>query len=583
MKKLGTVALVVGLATAACSGQGGGGAVPPMGGQQPVSSMGTGSTRATKSAAAAPSGWASTATQALSVANASDLGALSPSQTITVRLGLQMRNADQLKALVASGQTIDDGAFMSQYAPTTAQVSSVTAYLQNQGFNDVAVEPNNLLISANATVATVEKAFNTSLHSFSLTGGSVFANVEPAYVPQSLAGVVVAVLGLNTAAKVKAAPITPCALGVTSPCVRLDYNPATYWKTYDAGSTPAGSNTTIAVMAEGNVSSVVSDLRLAESHFGLPQVPVSIVQVALASPDTSGIDEWDLDTQSSTGIAGNVKRLYIYTTTSLTDSDIALEYNKWVTQNVAQIGNSSFGECEVSPYLDGSMVVDDEILLEGASHGQTMFASSGDTGSACALIGTNGVPGSGPPLVSYPAASPYVVAVGGTTLLSNADGSYEGEAAWNAGGGGISQFEYSPNWESGVQPVGTTPVGLSFRGVPDVAMDADPDTGADVYIGGQLTFIGGTSLSSPLSAGVYARLQTAHNNVLGFAAPQFYKIYTQNAAGTIQTGPPPTRPYGGFHDVLSGANGIYTALPGYDYTTGLGTFDISAMNATIAK
>ena len=190
-------------------------------------------------------------------------------------------------------------------------------------------------------------------------------------------------------------------------------------------------------------------------------------------------------------------------------------------------------------------------------------------------------------MVEYPAASPYVVAVGGTTLLSNADGSYLGEAAWNAGGGGLSQFEYSPYWESMAQPqsasipvVGGAPV--SVRGLPDIAMDADPNTGADVYVNGSATVIGGTSLSSPLSMGVYARLQSSHNNQLGFAPIAFYKIYAQNPNATqTPAGPPPTELVGGFHDVLTGSNGAYPALPRYDYTTGLGTFDIQAIDAAI--
>ncbi|MEO6912962.1 MAG: S53 family peptidase, partial [Candidatus Baltobacteraceae bacterium] len=569
-----------GLLSASCAGHGG--AVPPVGSSAGQSkTIGAGSTRVA-SVATAPVGWATTATQTFGLANASDLGALAGSTPLTVRLGLQMRNPSQLQSLVASGQTVDNGTFMNEYAPTAQQVAEVTAYLQSQGFSNISAEPDNLLISADATAAVVQKAFDTTLHSFSQNGANVFANIAPAYVPQALSRTVLAVLGLNTAAKVKAAPITGCFVGGTgsAPCVRADYNPSTYWKTYDVGNTPTGSNSTIAVMAEGNVSSIIPDLRIAEKNFGLPQVPASVVQVGLPSPDTAGNDEWDLDTQASTGIAGNVKHLYIYATTSLTDSDIALEYSHWVTQDVAQIGNSSFGECEYAPYLDGSMLVDDEIMLEGAAHGQTMFASSGDTGSFCSVGTPNGVP-AGAPLVEYPAASPYIVAVGGTTLLSNTDGSYEGEASWNAGGGGVSQFEYSPYWEQGIQPTSAS-LPVSVRGVPDVAMDADPNTGADVYVAGTDTVIGGTSLSSPLSAGVYARLQTAHGNRLGFAAPAFYKIYAENpTAGAVVTGPPPTEPIGGFHDILSGANGAYTALPRYDYTTGLGSFDIAQMNAAI--
>jgi subtilase family serine protease len=95
--------------------------------------------------------------------------------------------------------------------------------------------------------------------------------------------------------------------------------------------------------------------------------------------------------------------------------------------------------------------------------------------------------------------------------------------------------------------------------------------------------IGGTSEASPLSMGVYARILSSHPG-LGFAPPHFYHNYQQYEAGeTLVQGPPPTQSYGGFHDIISGTNGAYTAVPGYDYTTGLGTFDIGALNQTIAQ
>jgi subtilase family serine protease len=187
----------------------------------------------------------------------------------------------------------------------------------------------------------------------------------------------------------------------------------------------------------------------------------------------------------------------------------------------------------------------------------------------------------GVPLVEFPATSPYVAAVGGTTLLSNADASYNGEIAWYAGGGGISQFEYSPYWQNPVSPTNNPSVPATFRSVPDVSMDADPNTGAIITINGKPTCCyGGTSLSSPLSMGVWARLETAYGNKLGFALPRLYAKYP--AFGTAPTSIGTlTEMADGFHDILTGANGFYTSLPYYDFTTGMGTFDVSAKKAVI--
>lgn len=588
MKKLSAVALAAGILTASCSGHGGQQVLPSAPG-----SIGSGGTHQNISIAA-PAGWSATATQGVTVANATNLGALAPSQKLTVRVALQAHNLTQLAQTIASGTRLSDAQLMAQYAPTSSEVSQVTSYLQSQGFSNVTVSANHLLVSADGTAANAQKAFNTSLASFSNGGKTVFANTTPALVPSSLGGIAIAVLGLNDAARMASGPTAcfptdPAPSGV--PCVR-SYDARAIQTYYDAGTAPTGANTTVAVMAEGDVSQTVADLAYAEQQQGLAQVPVTVVKVGISSPDTAGVGEWDLDTQSSTGIAGTVKALYLYDTTSLTDSDVANEYSKWESDNLAQVGNSSFGECEYQAYLDGAMRADDQTLMFAAAHGQTMFASSGDTGSSCALAPTNGVPASGPPMVEYPSSSPWVLASGGTTVLSNNDETYLGETAWNAGGGGLSQFENATSWQQPVQLTTGILAAGNLRGIPDVAMAADANSGAYLvystqpvqFINGSCSSpcsIGGTSEASPLSMGVYARMLSAHPS-LGYAPPHYYHNYQQYEPNeTLVQGPPPTESYGGFHDIVTGANGIYTAAPGYDYTTGLGTFDISALNQTI--
>lgn len=519
--------------------------------------------------------WANTHTQAIPLVKAKLLGAVDPSQPLRVSVALQMQNQQALQDLVVQQATpgsanfnryITPAQFDASYAPSQASVSAVQAYLAAAGLTNISVEPNRLFVTASGTAGQIEAAFNTSLMRFKQKGKEVFVNVTPAQVPQSLGGIVLSVLGLNDV--LMTTPITQCDVSIKG-CLRFSYDPATYWKAYDAVHVPKANKTSIAVMAEGDVSAVIPDLRTFESAMGLSQANVSVVPVGLASTDTAGDDEWDLDTQYTTGMAGNVKTLYIYDTTSLTDQDTALEFNRWATDDIAQVGNASFGICEFFPYLDGTMVADDQIFLEAAAQGQTMFSSTGDTGSFCS-VGTNGVP-AGAPFVGYPATSPYVIGVGGTTLVTNKNGGYNSEIAWYAGGGGISQFEYSPVWQSPVVPTNNG-LPVTFRAIPDISMDADPNTGAIVYVNGAVEYIGGTSLSSPLAAGAWARLQTSYANILGFAAPRLYAGYP--AFGS--TGDPAglTQKVDGFNDVLTGANGLYTSLPNFDFTTGMGTLDV---------
>ncbi|MHA3701157.1 S53 family peptidase [Jatrophihabitans sp. YIM 134969] len=521
----------------------------------------------------AAAAWTDTATRALPLQAATLLGAADPATPLRITVGLTPHNRAGLDALIAQQSTPSSPAFehfltptqfASAFGATAAQAQTVATYLSSAGMSGVTVSANRLQVTASATVAQASSAFHTAIARFSQAGSEVLANTSTAQVPASLAGTVSAVLGLTTlGAHPTAAPTLPKTTG---------YFPKEYTTVYNASATKAGDGVSLAVIAEGDLTSTVKDLRTAETAQKLRQVPVTIVKTGPSSTDTAGADEWDLDSQTSTGVAPNVKRLYFYDATSLTDSDLARAINGFVSQDVASSGSASLGECDLLPYLDGSMLVDDIALAEAAVQGQTFFASSGDTGSACAVAPTNGVPGAGLPDTEYPASSPYTTAVGGTTLLTDASDNYTDEIAWNAGGGGASPVETGGAWQTGVVP--TAAAGL--RGVPDVAFDADPTTGAQIYVGGTPETIGGTSLSSPLAMGLWTRLQASHGNKLGFAPPKLYALYTAAQHGaTVPVATP------GFHDVLAGVNGVYTATPGWDYTTGLGSWNLNVLTTKL--
>jgi pseudomonalisin len=515
--------------------------------------------------AAGSSTWTATATRALPIAG-STTGALAASTPMRIAVALRLHDQAGLDSLIRANATSANPSFLTpdtfnaRFAPTAAEAQAVASYLTSQGFTNVAVEPNRLLVTADGTAAVASAAFNTQLATFSVRGTAIYANTTAASVPAAIGSSVLAVLGLNSLAMQ-----TP---QVTIPTYLASYTPPQFWKAYDVGSTATGGKTSIAIFAEGDVTGVVSDLRTEEAADGLAQVPLSVVPVGIASPDTSGADEWDMDTQFSAGMAGGVQRLYLYDTTTLTDADITREFNAFATQDVARAGSASFGECEYQAYLDGSMVAMDQVFAQAAAQGQTVFASAGDTGGFCPLAPTNGVP-AGVPDPNYPASSPYVVSVGGTSLLTNPDGTYNSEIAWLAGGGGPSLYESQPYWQSGVTPpTGSTclnTVLCAGKNLPDVAMDADPNSGANVYVNGSPEGVGGTSLSSPLALGVWARLQSARANKLGFAAPRLYAV-----AGSA-----------GYHDITLGDTGPYPATPGWDYATGNGSFDVAAMNVAI--
>ncbi len=522
----------------------------------------------------AASGWSPTATKALSLAHATSLGAAPGSTPLRLTIGLTPRDRAGLDSLIKAqstpgstsyGKYLTPAAFTSRFAATSADAQAVSTYLSGAGMKNVTVSSNRLQVTADATVAQAQSAFHTSISRFTQAGRTVLANTAAAQVPSNLAGKVSGVLGLSNLGVSASTPSVPKLTG---------FYPDEFTKVYDATTTKAGTGTTLAVIAEGDLTQTIKDLRTYESKRKLPQVPVQLVYTGVKSPDTAGADEWDLDTQTSTGIASSAKKLYVYVATSLSDADLARSVNAFAAQDVARSGSASLGECDVVPYLDGSMVVDDVALAEAAVQGQTFFASSGDTGSSCAVAPTNGVPGAGLPDTEYPASSPYAVGVGGTTLAATDADAYQAEITWNAGGGGISPVENGGYWQNDVVPSSAG----ALRGVPDVAFDADPNTGGLITVDGADEQIGGTSLASPLALGLWTRLQSSHGNALGFAAPKLYSIYAK-----AQTTPPlpPTTVPASFHDVVIGTNGAYPATPGYDYTTGLGSWDVAKLSAAI--
>jgi subtilase family serine protease len=267
------------------------------------------------------------------------------------------------------------------------------------------------------------------------------------------------------------------------------------------------------------------------------------------SNDTSGVIEWNLDSQDIVGMAGGqVGKLIFYNIPTLSNANLTADFNTIVAANATKIINVSLGECETSAQGDGSAAADDQIFQQAIAQGQTFSVSSGDSGAD--ECGDGGI------TPSYPASSPGVVAVGGSTLNATTT-TYRSETVWSGGGGSPSTFEAKPSWQAGVL-AGTK------RGVPDVAFDADPNSGAKVIVNGSIAQIGGTSLAAPLFAGSWARLLATHPS-LTFAAPYLYQTLT--AAD--------------YHDVTSGSNGGETAAAGWDLATGFGSFRLDQVSSHI--
>lgn len=543
---------------------------------------------------------------------------LEQSKPLHVEVSLNLRNVDQLQSFLAAvnqpgsasyHQFLTPAQFKAQYAPTDAQVQAVVAHLKASGFGNIKVAPNNLLVSADGTAAGANAAFGANMKTFRFKGEQHFANGADVTVPQSLDGVVDGVLGLQDYAKphVMSHRIANDAVKTQASSGVVGHNPTDFPKIYDAGSTPAATNTVVGIITWGDMTQTVKDLNTFTKSAGLATVNTATVAGGSGTLANDGDpSEWDLDSQDIVAMSGGVKQLIFYAAVNgdsqdsqLTDASITAAYNKAVTDNVAKVVNVSLGEDETAANNSGTQAADDKVFAQAVAQGQIFSIAAGDAGVyQWSSDPTEGAPGyvansSGTVEidlthygVSEPASSPYVVAVGGTTL-STSGTTWSSETVWNEGlaavdpsnndnnkrlwatGGGISLFENAPAWQ-------TSALGSSVtkRQLPDVAFDAASSSGALIVINGQANQqVGGTSLASPLFVGLWARIESANSNALGLPTQNMYTYFPKDATP--------------LHDVTSGNNGYngygYKAAAGYDNTTGWGSLDIAKFNAYVTK
>ncbi|MFD8702231.1 protease pro-enzyme activation domain-containing protein [Kitasatospora sp. NPDC059648] len=494
------------------------------------------------------------------VAHSEKKGDVPAEQQISVAVSLKLRNSAELDRFLTAvttpgapefGRYLTPQQFADRFAPTQQSVDQVKAYLTAQGLAVGDVSANRQVVNAHGTAAQISQAFGTHESSYldPRSSRAFFANDDAASIPAELASVVQGVSGLDDHAVRKGRIARPNAAASTP----SGMTPAQYQGAYNLNRTGAdGTGTTVALWEFDGYKT--SDLTTYDSQYGLTGPAVSTVSVDGANYDSSpgqGEGEVELDSEIVRGTAPKATQL-LYEAPNSDQGEIDMA-NKIVADNKASVISISWGTCEPDTTAS-SMTAVDNAFKQAAAQGISVFSASGDDGSRDC---TRSASGSGVTSVDFPASSPHQTGVGGTNLKVSGSGTYSSESAWSTAGGGVSTVFAKPSWQTGTGINGT------MRTVPDVASNADPQSGFAIYSGGAWAVYGGTSAAAPLWAGYAAQFnqkaKAAGQPVLGEASPRLYAVANSSSYGSV------------FHDVTTGANQDFSTKTGYDQVTGWGS------------
>lgn len=333
--------------------------------------------------------------------------------------------------------------------------------------------------------------------------------------------------------------------GITPATIKTVYG---FDPIYAAGGSGAGQS--IAVATYDSFST--DDVTQFWSQNNISPAPTvdAVAFNGTAQTNSDSAMETELDAEFS-GMMAPGAAIHVFTSADNSDAGELAMFTAILDDNRAKVVNYSWGMCEDQLQAAHKSDMDTQ-FARAIAQGVNILNASGDSGSDCDGDGTNAA--------SYPASTPNVVGVGGTTLTVTGD--TMSEVAWSGSGGGFSKQYPVPSYQTGL---GSTVQGqpVTGRGFPDVAFNADPNSGEAIWVAGTSQVIGGTSMASPQWVGFLTLVLSARGSKgLAFLNPTIYAL-TANQQSSF------------FNDITSGSNGEFSAGPGWDATTGWGSMKAS--------
>jgi uncharacterized repeat protein (TIGR01451 family) len=526
-------------------------------------------------------------------------GRLSATTNLTLAIGLPLRNTEALTNLLKDiydptspnyHHYLTPDEFTAQFGPTAQDYQNVLDFARTNGLSVTKTHGNRVLLDVTGKVSDIEKAFHLTMRTYrhpteprdffapdadpsvpsmlsvqDISGLENYSQPHPNYriKPANLAPVTTAGLQKNS---------TPNAATGSGPLG--NYIGDDFRNAYVPGTSLNGSGQTVAlVQFDGYLASDINEYETLVGRTNIPLQNVLLDGFNGLPTGNGGEVEVSLDIEMAISMAPALSQVILYegNPDNFLPNDVL---NRIVTDNSARQISCSWG------WSGGPTATTDQIFKQMAVQGQTFFDAVGDSDAFTAGVNSiNGV--DNPILPNVPSDNPYITQVGGTTLTMNGLGaSYSSETVWNwdvrypnqgydgvGSSGGISSYYSIPSWQANVNMTASQG-SATFRNTPDVALTAD-----DVFViadGGVQYLAGGTSCASPLWAGFTALVnqQAAAKGmpVVGFINPALYAIAANAPSYAVC-----------FHDITTGNNewssspNLFSAVPGYDLATGLGT------------
>jgi kumamolisin len=443
--------------------------------------------------------------------------------------------------------------FSTIHGARPADIAAIEEFAHEYGLTLTQSSQARRSVVLSGPAGNMQRAFGVTLHHYTSPRGEYRGRTGPVMVPEEISNMVTAVLGLDSRP-------------VAKPHIRLrpaqapaqqagTFTPVEVGSLYSFPTVGNGAGQTIGIIELGGGYSS-SDLNTYFKGLGLKAPSVKSVSVdgGVNQPGTDQDSDGEvmLDIEVAGAVAPGANIVVYFTPNTDQGFVDAITTAVHDTTNKPSVISISWGGPEDS-WTQQAADAMLQAVTDAAAVGVTVTVAAGDNGS------DDGV-GDGQLHVDLPACLPPVLGCGGTRLSASAS-AITSEVVWNetasnegATGGGVSKTYALPSYQASAGVPVQPETNFAGRGVPDVSGDADPVTGYQVRVDGQNLVVGGTSAVAPLWAGLVALMNQQLGRSVGFLNPAIYQIGES-----------------AFRDITVGNNGYWSAAPGWDPCTGLGS------------